>query len=313
MRQDKGVPTADLVRLAIEIVEHERQRILTALDRLNANPDAAASNFAKTLIQNKPALQIDLDAENRCKSKFLEQYSSDVQFVGEESLIKFSDWGPEQYCIIADMVDGTDLVEMNVGLWCSAIVIYDKKNRSIIGSVVGLSTGETYHAQADREGARVLIEGKEYTVDGTSEKTTLSEARVAFYGQKAQNFVSAAKKAAFLEELIRISEFDRGFRIYNFAGNPMMVKLCNRPKTLGGSTITEDIDIVFDIVGQQMHDVVPGAFIAMKGGAHLFSLDGNAIGFRELGAALYDPKSTLSYVLSSTIPLGQELCRLIKS
>lgn len=310
-RHDKGIPTSDLVRTAVEIVESERVRILDALNKLDANPDSAASNFVKRVIETKLALQIDLDAEVRCRNKFLETFPEDVQFVGEESLANFKEWGQERYCIIVDMVDGTDLVEMNLGLWCSAIVIYDQRNRAIIGSVVGLSTGETYHAESDREGARVRFRNTEYVVDGTSSIDTLEGARLAFYGQKPKNFLSVANNIRFQERLGEISKLDRGFRIYNFAGNPMMVKLCNRPKTMVGKTITDDIDLVFDVLGQNLHDVVPGAFIAMKGGAFLFDMNGGLISVKTLGESLHNPNNTLSYVLSATEALGNEMCQLM--
>lgn len=306
-RQNRGVATRELVATAIEVVEDARERIHEALLDLDARPDRAGSQFSKVMREDKAALSIDIFAENMCRESFAAKFKKDVQFAGEETLSSFEGWGPERYCVLVDMVDGTDLVEMNLGLWCSAIVIYDLEKRAVVGAVVGLPTGETYYADADRDGAWVRIGGEEYEVDGTSAVDDLRAARIAYYGQKPKNFASLATNQGFIAKLEALASVDMGFRVYNFAGNPMMVKLCNRPKTLIGKTITNDIDAVFDILGQQLHDVVPGAFIAMKGGAHLTDLEGKAISYEALGEALHNPKNCLSYILSATPELGAAL------
>jgi fructose-1,6-bisphosphatase/inositol monophosphatase family enzyme len=52
--------------------------------------------------------------------------------------------------VLADMVDGTDLLEMNIPMWCSAIVIFDPTPSKILGTVVGQASGEIYFATADQ-------------------------------------------------------------------------------------------------------------------------------------------------------------------
>jgi fructose-1,6-bisphosphatase/inositol monophosphatase family enzyme len=89
---------------------------------------------------------------------------------------------------------------------------------------------------------------------------------------------------------------ERVHRIYNFAGNPMMVKVAD------GS-----MSAVFELLGQSPHDVVPGAFIAKCAGAKLTDLRGRDI---DLDAALCKPAAPdakLRYVLSCTSELGAEL------
>jgi fructose-1,6-bisphosphatase/inositol monophosphatase family enzyme len=293
-------------------VEDARKKIHAALLDLDARPDSAGAQFSKVYREDKAALSIDIWAEDMCRDRFAAKFSKDVQVVGEETLSSFTAWGPERYCILVDMVDGTDLVEMNLGLWCSAVVIYDLHAKSIIGSVVGLPTGETYYAEASRDGAWVRVAGEEYEVDGTSGVQNLGAARIAYYGQKPKNFASLATNTHFTTRLEELGRKDDGFRIYNFAGNPMMVKLCNRHKTLVGRTITNDIDVVFDLLGQQLHDVVPGAFIAMRGGAHLMDLEGQSITVEALGEALHNPKNCLSYVLAASPELGSALVNALR-
>lgn len=310
-RQERGIATRDLVRTAVEVVNDARDSLHAALKELSERPENAGSHFSRVLRDEKEALSIDLLAEDRCREVFLAKFGADVQFAGEETLAKFSNWGDGRYCVLVDMVDGTDLVEMNLGLWCSAIVIYDLKFKRIVGAVVGLPTGETYYAEHDRGGAWVRIGEHEYEVDGTSDVQTLEVARIAYYGQKADNFLSVAKRSKFISAISTLAEINSGFRIYNFAGNPMMVKMCNRPKSLSGKTITNDIDVVFDVRGQQLHDVVPGAFIAMKGGASLTDLSGNIISYEKMGEMLHNPKLTLQYIISATPELGRRISEIL--
>ncbi|TDA25606.1 MAG: hypothetical protein DSO00_08510, partial [Archaeoglobi archaeon] len=64
------------------------------------------------------------------------------------------------------------------------------------------------------------------------------------------------------EKQVKKTNEEIGFRIYNLAGNPVMVKLVDhRIKDARG------IDAVIEIKGQKPHDMAPGAYIALKGGA----------------------------------------------
>src|SRR5580704_8235622 len=85
---------------------------------------------------------------------------------------------------------------------------------------------------------------------------------------------------------------------YTFGGNPMIVKLADRPKDMNDKVVTGDIDAVFDFVGQQVHDVVPGAYIALKAGAHMSYLDGSVVNVGTLGAWMNEPTQRVKYVIS---------------
>jgi len=89
-----------------------------------------------------------------------------------------------------------------------------------------------------------------------------------------------------------------GFRIYNFGGNPMMVKIPDR-----------SVDVVFDVFGQEPHDVVPGAYIATQAGAVLTDLDGKTI---DLGEVLLKPREKIRYVLAATDSLAAQLRSLLR-
>jgi fructose-1,6-bisphosphatase/inositol monophosphatase family enzyme len=88
------------------------------------------------------------------------------------------------------------------------------------------------------------------------------------------------------------------FRLYNLAGNPMMVRLAEGR-----------VHAVVDINGQDLYDVVPGAYIAQKAGAHWGDLEGNEITeeyLREkyLSRSAHDP---MKYILATSEALYKEL------
>ena len=89
-------------------------------------------------------------------------------------------------------------------------------------------------------------------------------------------------------------------RIYNLAGMPMMMKMFDSGDGL------RRIDAVFDVCGQQPHDMVAGAYIAAKGGATLFDLHGKPINIEQ--SLLRPAKERVRYVLAATRPLAEELC-----
>lgn len=72
------------------------------------------------------------------------------------------------------------------------------------------------------------------------------------------------------------------------------------------------LDAVFDVAGQYCHDVVPGAFIALKAGAVLKDLNGQRITEEELGIRISsNPGAKLKYVLACTESLCDELLQLL--
>jgi len=137
----------------------------------------------------------------------------------------------------------------------------------------------------------------------------LKEASICFYGQKITNFRSLVQSklldyiSSVNEKQVKKTNEEIGFRIYNLAGNPVMVKLVDhRIKDARG------IDAVIEIKGQKPHDMAPGAYIALKGGAVLKRLDGSKITLEDLENALLKPASQkLSYVLASTEELADEI------
>ena len=79
-----------------------------------------------------------------------------------------------------------------------------------------------------------------------------------------------------------------------------------------GADFIGDIDAVFDVSGQQLHDVVPGAYIALKAGAYMCDLDGTPITIDDLARRLQDPRERIKYVLAATEELAQELVTALR-
>lgn len=288
------------------------------LSRLETRPDLAAGQFArlKKVVgakSEKGMLGLDHDAESVCHSIFGKKFEAgDLQFLGEESLITFREWGPERYCVLADMIDGTDLLEMGVGLWCSAILIIDRERQLIIGSVVGLPSGHVFFAHEGEEGARVRVGISDAELSGCSDVRHLRDARICFYGQKIGRFLSQSVVDRLRLRVASPSEPESdSFRIYNFAGNPMMIKLVHRLKGDENSVLASGVDAVFEISGQQAHDVLPGAYIAKKAGAIMCDLAGADIAYSAMGAMATNPKARISYILSATPDLAKELVAVI--
>jgi hypothetical protein len=162
------------------------------------------------------------------------------------------------------------------------------------------------------EGARVELDGKQaVNVGGCSDVTSLSEARVAYYGQKAKNALSLAINPSYQDFLVRVIEQDAPFRIFHSGGNPMIVRLADRVKIKDRGVIA-GIDAVFEVCGQQLHDVLPGVYIAKKVGAYFCDLDGVEYADEYLGELLQNPKTRITYVLAATKELALELASMLK-
>ena len=69
------------------------------------------------------------------------------------------------------------------------------------------------------------------------------------------------------------------------------------------------VDAVFELKGQKVYDVVPGAFIAKQAGATIVDLSGKSIDLHE---ALRHHKSLMTYVLAATKDLADELVSVLK-
>src|SRR5258708_4355929 len=90
-------------------------------------------------------------------------------------------------------------------------------------------------------------------------------------------------------------------RIYNLAGNPMMMKL-----------LEGHVDAVVEISGQKCHDVVPGFIIALRAGAVLKDMANRTITEEEIASRMRDPKSKFKYVLACSEQLARDLVDLLQ-
>jgi fructose-1,6-bisphosphatase/inositol monophosphatase family enzyme len=274
-------------------------------------------------IRRKHALRIDITAEHDCCTRFQEACPN-IFVYGEENLPDdLREIGKNDVCVLVDMVDGTDLLEIGIPMWCSAMVIFDPSIPKIIGAVVGLATGEVYSATSEDRWPQVSREVNSdleqvlphFPVYGPSQMKTLDEATVMFFGQKAQAFLSFSSSKAVNTELERLAQLERStFRIHTLAGNPMMVKLVDREHDAQGNMIGRGADAIFEnrVSGQHLHDLVPGAYIAIKAGAYFCGLDGRQITETELAEKLLKPKDRMRYVLASTPELAAQVISLLK-
>jgi len=319
-----------LVDIGVSIVRHVRKSImLTLRDELRR---VTALTKVTTILgydieTKKSALDIDRYAESLCINEFAAKSQETLFVLGEESLSRFSDTDDirehNEYarrCVLVDMIDGTDLLEMNIPLWCSAVVIFDPNIPKILGAIVGQASGEVYFASCDDDCAYVSrtpnddvnVYPQKSKLKGPSNITELNKATISFYGQKAKNLLSVGQVFKFREKLEQIkSQKDADFRVLTIAGNPFMVKLVDREKTKKGAIVSRGIDAVFDINGQHLHDVVPGLFIALKSGAVALDLEGNKISYESLAELLITPGKKMKYILSATEQLGRELLHVL--
>ncbi|MFN7139409.1 MAG: hypothetical protein ACK4UN_08730 [Limisphaerales bacterium] len=278
----------------------------------------------------KKALCVDVSAEFDARRTFRRQMGrmqrgdfKKIEFFGEESLrdvsLDLSD--SKKVCILADAVDGTDLLERGLWNWCSAFVFFHPSKtpgERILAAFVGLPTGEVYHARCDNEHAWVTrgsaSSTKPVRVEGPSDVKAVHQASVCFYGQKAGNMRTTLETGVLggLEQSIsdkKIKADEVTLRLYDLAGIPMMMKLIDhRAKTACG------IDVVFDVAGQKPHDVIPGAFIAKKAGVAFKNLKGEDISDTDLETLLLKPaavENELKYVLAATEELANSMIKLL--
>lgn len=272
----------------------------------------------------KPLARVDLEAEQAFINPFTADFGSDrIYIVGEESLtdsICFAD--EKRICLLVDMIDGTDLLERHFGNWCSAIVVFDPQAVEILASFVavpassGAQDGSMYYAT--REGAfkvslknRKILEPIPLTCSRPDKD--LQDASVCLYAQKNNNFealVALQRKRKFVSWLKQNrlagrkqnpGQGELKFRFYDFAGNPMMVRMCDGT-----------VDVVFDLNGQSPHDVVPGAYVALKAGAVMGTIEGKPLTEKQLAESLIRPgNSPLRYILAANQGMYEELSHLL--
>jgi fructose-1,6-bisphosphatase/inositol monophosphatase family enzyme len=293
---------------------------LAIQEHIRADPNSALEQTLRGK-RKKKCLVIDSVAEMDCRKAIGTADGGKFkkwEFHGEEKLRDRNlDLSKKKtVCVLADAVDGTDLLERGLSNWCSCLVFFDprkRRGRQLVASFVALPNGEVYHARCDKKGAFVTArDGTVGPVAGPSNVKRLADASICFYGQKLRN-LKATVTTLFIERLEKalvktvrdVRKAD--LRIYNLAGIPMMMKLIDH-RTKEARTI----DGVFDIEGQMPHDVVPGAFIAMKGGATIKTIDGSDLSFAELEELLLKPAaSELKYVLASTEALANAIVQVV--
>src|ERR1051326_4784749 len=281
--------------------------------------------------RKKLALGIDLLAEYRFADVLADKLREDgeeVEVFGEESItqdITFD--GRPGVFALADVIDGTDLLERGLSNWCSAVVFFCpqyEKGKKIIAAFVGLPSRDIFYTYEGIDSVKVYLNAESHPhlkhedlhrdVKRASTVDSLDCASICFYGQKPTNHDEVAQ-TALLPRLVELSsqesnnveDIGKVCRLYTLAGIPMMVKLIDhRVKTAA------NIDAVFDIHGQSPHDVVAGAYLAIKAGAVMKNLDGNNISNDVLEDSLLAPSSVkFKYVLASTEKLCDDLLELV--
>lgn len=286
----------------------------------------------------KRALLIDAIAEVSFKKLLRTHHGGvfrDIAFYGEERLRdgKLDLTGEKRLCVLVDAIDGTDLLERGLNNWCCASVFFrpnEAPGRRIQAAFVGLPNGRVYYATCDT--GEVLVQAKQSKparlAAGPSGIRDIRHASVCFYGQKPENFrsfadaglldaVSPRKKVCSKDgdaqnESVPASAAsghrdESLFRLYNLGGIPMMVSLVDRQvETASG------IDAVVELKGQKPHDVVPGAFLALKGGAVMKKRDRSPMTVEDLESILLRPAASgVTYVLSATEELAESICAAI--
>lgn len=223
---------------------------------------------------------------------------------------------------ILDMIDGSDLIERGLGNWCSAMVVFHPGPHpnppKILFSLVQNADDTIYGA--DEQGTFKIGPGSKRGQDlprlrGPQRRVLTrrnldlqlpeecEQIAVCFYGQQVDHLTSLPSGVFSWFDSLSQTIKNR-FRIYNLAGNPMMVRLANG----------ENIHAVFEHRGQFAHDAAPGAYIALKAEAPLIDLaTGNRITEKDLTVGLLTPSlAKFRYALASTEDLALALASALR-
>lgn len=344
-----------------ELADHGLNVISTVITQIRDDVlrEPATMLSRVTLHNGKPALRIDVDAEDTFERKLhthKRRRFQKIPFYGEERLDNPKlDLSKETgTCALVDTIDGTDLLERGLGNWCSAAVFFDPSQpdkRKILASFVAVPSSnvhttdrysDIYYSTADDKDVHACSTRDIKScrsVFGPSKVRSLKKASICFYGQKARNFssvfhqaktnpresptlfgvpIGAGLKSGGPTSRKKTKRKSSNMRIYTLAGIPMMVRLIDHMFKKANN-----IDVVFDVCGQNPHDVIPGAYLAMKAGAHVrrFVIEQNQrTGRRRVSGRQMSPEdleeslmrpaaetSKLRYVISSTKQLAAEI------
>lgn len=295
-------------------IQKEVVSLIAKSPHRSLHPESDAQKSAS----NQP-LRVDKYAEDAVAARLSIKFPK-VTVIGEESLkidpslANLTDH--DGVLAVVDIIDGTDLLLRGLSNWCSAISFFCAKPQPrILAAHVCDHEGKSFFAHCDDSAAfiqrkphspyvRLSQEARPRTLhdacirviansdSGPSVVEELAQSSVSFYGQRPSHLFSA---------------FTRGFqlataqttqcRIYNLGGIPMMLKVANGT-----------MDGLFRRTGAKPHDFVAGAFIAIKAGAVLRNLSGEAITETDLANCLLTPDSSgPPYVLTGTEELNRAL------
>jgi fructose-1,6-bisphosphatase/inositol monophosphatase family enzyme len=287
------------------------ERSLNTIKKHLSEPDAFELLWNYSLKKN--LLKIDQFAQAAAEDILRERLHDNVEIRGEESSLADVTFRV-QLAALLDMIDGTDLLERGLGNWCSAMVFFSRDR--VWASLIGMPNGEIYFQQHSDNSAYVREprkEGAEPTIQSVTiskPEVRLRDASVAFYGQKPKNFLTAARHEGLLTVLTHLAQEAQEkknqtdapkFRIYNLAGNPMMMRL-----------VDGKIDAIIELSGQRCHDVIPGFAIALKAGAYLIDLDtSRKLSIKDLPAILSRPSNKFKYILACNEPLADEILKAL--
>jgi len=315
---------SDLLRTAILAIKSAQSEIGKKLDLLRDAPIKVGIDFQQyETVKGQYTTDFDTFVESVARRVFIDKYGDEIHFEGEESLKKYSggfDRWTKRFCVLADMMDGTDIAAMDINMWCSATVLYDSLRSRILGSVVGFPSGRMCVAREDREDAWFTsdesgvfpAEDKKNVLEGTSGLTDIRQARIGFYGQKPLNFLKTVSDAAFIEMISRVEAEQSGepaLRLFNFAGNPMIIKLVDRSRA-NDHPVADGMDAIFEKRGQRPHDFVPSAYIALKMKAAMYDLDEIPITEDDLAETVrYPDNRAKAYVIAASDNLAVVLAR----
>jgi fructose-1,6-bisphosphatase/inositol monophosphatase family enzyme len=262
--------------------------------------------------RKKQAITIDITAESSFKEK-LSLAIPNVIVVGEESMDSFEQISDDIAYVVCDIIDGTDLLEMDIPIWCSAVCVFtatDIDDAKMLCSVVKMANGETYYTYDNETSAYVKTANSEVCrLRGPSTSLNLADCTVSFYGQKISSLLTTLDNKGFrhLLDYLNKSTNRNNLRIQTIAGNPAMVLLADRE-----SDKRRGFDVVLSLRDQKPHDVVPGALIALRSGACMYDIEGNIMTEHELIQALANPTIGIKYIIAANDTIGRQVVALLK-
>ena len=291
--------------------------------------------------RQKAAISIDREAQLRASDSFRETLGRyDLLILGEESSQAPQELNLRRHdglVILLDMIDGTDLLERGLSNWCSALVLYTRKE-GILASFVGIPEDGVYFATyADKHAFKYRNVGKPIaihrptgatcepnwrslsfdvdTLDLAGPRTRLlsvrvpqvpadtpkrlEEATVCMNTQKLGNIEALARVGPLLYDWIeKRKETADKLRFYNLSGNPMLARLAEGR-----------VDAVLNLKASAPHDFIPGAFIAQRAGASILAVEKKMTESIVLAKALREPKT--QYIAARSMGLAKEIAALM--